>query len=106
VAHSDLLNLLGSVNMSILILGNDLRIRRFTPSAEKLLNLIPTDVGRPFGDVKPNFDLPQMEALITEAIDAIAVKELEVQDRQGRWLSMRIRPYRSAENKLDGAVIT
>ncbi len=106
VAHNDMLNLLASVNIPILMLGNDLRVRRFTPLAEKLLNLIPSDVGRPIGDIKPNFDLPEMEALITESIDAVTVKEQEVQDRQGHWYSMRIRPYRTSENKLDGAVIT
>ena len=106
VAHNDMLNLLGSVNIAILMLGNDLHIRRFTPQAEKMLNLIATDVGRPMSDIKPNFDLPEMESLITEAIDTVTVKEQQVQDRQGRWFAMRIRPYRTAENKLDGAVVT
>ncbi len=105
VAHNDMLNLLASVNIPILILGNDLRIRRFTPQAERLLNLIPTDVGRPIGDIKPNFTLANLEELITESIDAVTIKEQEVQDRQGRWYAMRIRPYRTTENKLDGAVI-
>lgn len=106
VANNDLLNLLGSVNIPILMLGNDLRVRRFTPQAEKLLNLIPTDVGRPIGDIKPNFELPRLVELITEAIDGVTIKELEVQDHQKHWHAMRIRPYRTAENKLDGAVIT
>jgi two-component system CheB/CheR fusion protein len=106
VAHNDVLNLLGSVNIPILMLGNDLRIRRFTPLAEKLLNLIPTDVGRPLSDINPSFTLPHMEELITDAIDSVTVKEKEVKDSTGRWYSMRIRPYRTAENKLDGAVIT
>lgn len=106
VAHNDMLNLLASVSIPILMLGNDLRIRRFTPQAEKLLNLIPGDVGRPIGDIKPNFAFPEMEHLITESIDSVTMKEQEVQDRQGRWYSMRIRPYRTSENKLDGAVIT
>jgi len=106
VTHNDLLNLLGSVNIPILMLGNDLRVRRFTPQAEKLLNLIPTDVGRPFSDLKPNFAFSEMEEMITDAIDSVSVKEKEVQDRSGRWYSMRIRPYRTSENKLDGAVIS
>jgi two-component system, chemotaxis family, CheB/CheR fusion protein len=106
VANNDLINLLASVNIPMLMLGNDLRIRRFTPQAEKLLNLIPTDVGRPISDIKPNFSTPKMEELIVEAIDSVSIKERELQDLQGRWYSMRIRPYRTAENKLDGAVIT
>lgn len=106
VANNDLMNLLGSVNIPILMLGNDLRVRRFTSQAEKLLNLIPTDIGRPISDIKPNFVVPNVEALITEAIDGVTIKEQEIQDRQGRWYSMRIRPYRTVENKLDGAVVT
>ncbi|HEV2425482.1 MAG TPA: chemotaxis protein CheB [Terriglobia bacterium] len=105
VAHNDMLNLLASVSIPILMLGNDLRIRRFTPQAEKLLNLIPSDVGRPLSDIKRNFDLPGMDAMITDSIDSVTVKEREVQDRQGRWYTMRVRPYRTSENKLDGAVI-
>jgi len=105
-ANDDLVNLLASMNIPIVILGSDLRIRRFTSEAEPLLNLIPTDVGRPFSDIKPKFNLPGMEDLIAEAMGSVAAKEAEVQDTQGRWYSMRIRPYRTSKNKLDGAVIT
>jgi two-component system, chemotaxis family, CheB/CheR fusion protein len=104
-ANNDLLNLLASVNIPILMLGSDLRIRRFTPQAQRLLNLIPTDLGRPITDIKPNFNLPQLEELITEAIDTITIKEQEVQGNNSHWYSMQIRPYRTTENKLDGAVI-
>ncbi|MGH9328183.1 MAG: chemotaxis protein CheB [Terriglobia bacterium] len=106
VANNDLLNLLGSVNVPILMLGNDLRVRRFTSQAERLLNLIPTDVGRPINDIKANFTVPDLEELITEAIDSVSIKEREVEDREGFWYTMRIRPYRTAENRLEGAVIT
>ena len=106
IAHSDMLNLLASVNIPVLMLGNDLRVRSFTPPAEKLLNLIHTDVGRPISEIKPNFTLPRMEELIIEAVDAVTVQEVEVQDNQNRWYSMRIRPYRTSENKLDGVVVT
>ena len=106
VANNDLLNLLVSVNIPMLMLGNDLRIRHFTPPAEKLLNLIPTDVGRPISDIKPNLDITDWEQSVSEAIDTVTVKEREAQDSQGRWYSMRIRPYKTSENKIDGAVIT
>ena len=100
------LNLLGSVQMAIVMLGPDLRIRRFTPVAEKLLNLIPADVGRPISDIKLNIDdLPDLEPLLAEVIDTVSVKELEVRDQQGRWYSLRLRPYRTLENKIDGAVM-
>ena len=56
------MNLLGSVQIAIVIVASDLRIRRFTPMAERMLNLIPSDVGRPIGHIKPNIDCPDLEA--------------------------------------------
>jgi two-component system, chemotaxis family, CheB/CheR fusion protein len=103
--NSDLVNLLSSVQMPILMLDGQLRIRRFTPAAEKLLNLIPTDVGRPIGDLKLNLDCPDLERLITEVIDTISVREVETRDGAGRWRSLRIHPYKTLENKIDGAVV-
>ena len=103
--NNDLVNLLSSVQTTIVMLGHDLRIRRFTPMAEKMLNLIPTDVGRPISDIKLNLAIPDLEALLVEAIDTVNIKEREVQDRKGRWYSLRIRPYKTLENKIDGAVM-
>jgi two-component system CheB/CheR fusion protein len=105
VLNDDLNNLLGSVNIPILMLGSDLRIRRFTPQAERVLNLIATDVGRPISDIKFKINLPDLEELIAEVISTISVKEREVQDKQGRWYSMHIRPYKTLDNKIDGAVV-
>ena len=104
-SNNDLINLLASVQMAIVMVGADLRIRRFTPAAEKLLNLIPTDLGRPVGDIKLNIEVPEFEALLTEVIDSMAAHEREVQDRRGRWFSLRVRPYRTLENRIDGAVV-
>ncbi len=103
--NNDLLNLLSSVNIPILILTNDLRIRRFTPTAQRLLNLIPTDVGRPLSDIRSTIDVPNLESLFIEVIDTLSVKELETQDQQGRWYNLRIRPYRTTENHIDGVVM-
>jgi two-component system CheB/CheR fusion protein len=103
--NSDLANVLGSVRIPILILDNQLRIRRFTPAAEKLLKLIQTDVGRPIGDLKINLDYSDLESLITEVIDTGNVKEREAQDGDGRWYSLRVRPYKTHDNKIDGAVV-
>jgi Methylase of chemotaxis methyl-accepting proteins len=103
--NSDLNNLLSGINIPIVILGNDLRIRRITAMAGKVLNLIPTDVGRPLSDIKPNINLPQLEQLILEVINTLAIKEQEVQDRWGRWYSLCIRPYRTLDNKIDGVVL-
>jgi two-component system CheB/CheR fusion protein len=104
-ANNDMLNLLASVKIPVLMLGNDLRIRRFTAAAEKMLNLIPTDVGRPITDIKPNIQLPPLEQLVVEVIDGMTPKEVEAQDGEGRWISVQIRPYKTAENKIDGVVL-
>jgi len=103
--NSDLLNLLGSVQIAIVIVGADMRIRRFTPMAERVLNLIQTDVDRSIGHINPNLEGANLEQMIAECIESISLIEREVQDKQGRWYSLRIRPYRSLENKIDGAVL-
>jgi len=104
-SNNDLMNLLASVQMAIVMLGSDLRIRRFTPMAEKMLNLIPTDVGRPLTDIKLNVDVPDLETILANVLESIQPFQREVQDRTGRWYSLRVRPYRTTENRIEGAVI-
>jgi two-component system CheB/CheR fusion protein len=102
---NDLLNLLSNVNMPILILGNDLRIRRFTPVAEKALNLIPSDVGRPIRDINLRIAVSNLEKVLSEVTENLTPKVLEVSDPDGRTYSLRIRPYRTDENRIDGVVM-
>jgi two-component system CheB/CheR fusion protein len=104
--NSDLVNLLSSVQIAIVIVARDLRIRRFTPMAERVLNLIPTDIGRPISHLKPNIDCPDLEEFITNVIDTVTPREREVRDSQGNWLSLRVRPYKNVDNRIDGAVLT
>jgi two-component system CheB/CheR fusion protein len=87
------------------MVGSDLRIRRFTPAAERLLNLIPGDVGRPIGNIRPRFDCPELESLIAESVDQVSATERDVRDNTGQWYSLRIRPYKNQENQIDGAVL-
>jgi two-component system CheB/CheR fusion protein len=103
--NSDLVNLLGCVEIAIVIVGSDLSIRRFTPMAEKVLNLIPTDIGRPISQIKPNIECPGLEKMITRVIDTVTIQDLNVRDGDGNWYSLRIRPYKNVENKIDGAVL-
>src|SRR5712671_2856483 len=103
--NDDLSNLFGSVNLPIIMLGRDLRIRRFTPQAQKVLSLIATDVGRPVSNFQRNINVPDLEELIIEVIDSVSVREREVQDRDGHWFLMQVRPYKSLDNKIDGAVV-
>jgi two-component system CheB/CheR fusion protein len=99
------MNVLSSVQIAILIVSSDFRIRRFTPMAERIMNLIASDVGRPIGHIKPNLDAPDLEVWIREAIDTVVSVERNVQDRQGNWYSLRIRPYKGVDNRIDGAVL-
>ncbi len=103
--NDDLVNLLGSVQMPIIMLGSDLRVRRFTPAAEKLLNLVPADVGRPLADLRLNLDtLTDLEPLLAEVLDTVRVQDREVRDKDGRWYSLRLCPYKTRDNKIDGVV--
>lgn len=104
--NNDLSNVFTSTNIPIIIVGNDLHIKSFTPMARKVMNLIPTDVDRPINDIKLNVDIANLEALILGVIEDMTLKELEVHDKEERWYSVRIRPYRTLDNKIDGAVIT
>jgi two-component system, chemotaxis family, CheB/CheR fusion protein len=103
--NNDLNNLFGSLQMAIVMVWQDLRIRRFTPMAEKLFNLIATDIGRPIGDIKLNLTVQDLPKLLAEVIDQVTARDLEVQDQAGRWYQLRIRPYRTLDNRIDGAVI-
>jgi two-component system CheB/CheR fusion protein len=104
-ANSDLQNLLGSVQIAIVMISNDLCIRTFTPKAEEVLNLIATDVGRPISQIRPNINCPDLEERIRRVIDAVEAEEKDVRDAEGRWFSMRIRPYKDVHNRIDGAVL-
>jgi two-component system CheB/CheR fusion protein len=103
--NSDLSNLLSSVNIPIVMVGNDFRIRRFTPMAEKVMNLIPSDIGRPITDIKPNVKTPDLKQSIQRVIDSLEIQEFRVEDNDGRWYSMKVRPYRTLDNKIDGVVM-
>jgi len=103
--NNDLHNLLASVNIPIVILGGDLKIRRFTAMAEKMFKLIPGDIGRPITDIAMTVDIPAMDKQIVEVFETLMPKDIEVQDKEGHWWSVRIRPYKTTDHKIDGAVI-
>jgi two-component system CheB/CheR fusion protein len=102
----DLLNLFASVDFSVVMLDRELRIRRFTPKAQAVLSLIPGDLGRPITDLKCSLDLPDLHASIVRVLDSLNVEEREIQDRAGHWYGLRIRPYRTADNRINGVVLT
>ena len=103
-AIDDLNNFLTGSNVAILMVDPDARIRRFTTLAEKLLNIIPSDVGRRIGDLKPSIDVPDFESVVREVMDSMVTREREVQDQSGNWYLMRVKPYRTLDNRIVGAV--
>ena len=104
-ATNDLTNLLTSTDIPMVMVGADLRVRRLTPAAQKVLNLLPTDVGRPIAHIRPAVEIPALEGLIASVIERVQVWRTEVQDRDGRAWQLRIHPYRTSNHRVDGAVI-
>ena len=105
-ANNDLLNLLGHVDIPVVMVSNDLRIRRFTPPAQKLLNLLPGDIGRRLGEIRPNLDVEDLESLANEAIRRAAAQERQVRTKEGGWQVLHVRPYKTWDNRIEGAVIS
>src|SRR5262249_51549977 len=97
---------LSSIQMPIVMVDNNLTIRRTTPIARETFNITDTDVGRRMTELKPNIDIPDIEKLFHEVIDTLSLRERVVRDNRGRQNSLLIRPSRRADNKIDGAVLT
>ncbi|MBC7539549.1 MAG: PAS domain-containing protein, partial [Bacteriovorax sp.] len=100
----DLSNILNSVATPIIIIGGDYIIRRFTPAAQELFNVIPGDLGRSFTNIKHNLKVENLETLISESINKNSSIEKDVQDIKDHWYSLKIRPYTTPDNRIDGVV--
>ncbi len=105
-ANDDLVNVLASVDIAIIIVDTERRVRRFTPKARAVLRLIPGDLGRPVEDLQPRVPVPGLDVAIARVIDTLEIHESEVRDPDGATLRMQIRPYRTAEHQIAGAVIS
>jgi len=105
ILGNDLSNLLVGVQIPVLVLDRRLHIRRFTPLAGKLLNLIESDMGRPFHDLASTLSLRDWDACFLEVLDHARTVEREVKDRHGYWFSLRLHPYRTRDNKIDGVIL-
>lgn len=105
-ANNDQLNLMTNVNLPVVMVGNDLRIRRFTPPAERLLNLLPGDLGRRLGEIRPNIEPDDLEELARTTIEGGMFQEREVRVKDGPWYLLRVRPYKTWEEKVEGAVLS
>ena len=104
-ANDDMANLLASLDIGTIFLDLHLCIQRFTPSATNVFNLIQTDIGRPLTDIASKLIDAHVLTAVKEVMDNLIPIEKEVQTRQGRSFLMRIKPYRTAEHAIEGAVI-
>jgi two-component system CheB/CheR fusion protein len=106
-ASNDMNNLMSSTGIGTVFVDHQLRIMRFTPAATRIINLIPSDVGRPVAHTVSN--LVGYNGLVADAkgvLDTLVPKEVDVQTTEGAWYRMRIQPYRTLDNVIEGAVIT
>lgn len=104
-SNDDLTNLLSSVGTPIIMLGTDLCIRRFTPAATKVLNLVHTDAGRSIDRLKLPLNVPDLKELLIEVIATALPQERDVSDDQGHAYLMRAHPYRTADHRIDGVTL-
>jgi two-component system CheB/CheR fusion protein len=104
-ANDDMNNLLASTQIGTVFIDNDLKVKRFTPAATDLINLLPSDLGRPVSHIASNLSYDRIVEDIEETLRTLNPKEVEVETKDGQCYSMRIRPYRTSENVIDGVVI-
>jgi two-component system CheB/CheR fusion protein len=105
-ASSDMKNLLDSTDIATLFLDRELRVRRFTPQATKIIKLIPADLGRPITDLVSDLKCLSLADDVRNVLRTLAAKEKAVATRDGRWFNMHILPYRTLDDRIDGVVIT
>ena len=104
--NNDMNNLLAGTGIGTIFVDHELRIQRFTPAVTQVINLIPSDIGRPVGHIVSKLvDYSGMVEDVQSVLNSLTPKEVEVQTLGGAWYLMRIRPYRTLENVIEGAVV-
>ncbi len=104
-ANNDMKNLLDSAGIATVFLGNDLTIKRFTPRITRVINLMTVDLGRPITDISVNLRYEDLTRDISRVLETLETLETQVQTHGGQWYLMRISPYRTADNFIDGVVV-
>jgi two-component system, chemotaxis family, CheB/CheR fusion protein len=102
---NDLINLLNSTTIPMIMLGEDLHIRRYTPEAARVFGFNEHDVGKPLAELRLKFDMPNLEPWMIEVMRDVSIRNEHVQGQDGRDYNLRITPYRTLENKIDGVVL-
>jgi two-component system CheB/CheR fusion protein len=105
-ANDDMTNLLNSTDIATIFLDDALRIKRFTTQATRVMALIPSDVGRPLSDLTSNLDYATLLDDAQEVLRTLVAHEQEVRTKNAAWYLVRILPYRTSENVIEGLVIT
>ena len=106
LAQSDMQNLLNSTDIATLFLDNDLNVRRFTDQIVRVVHLRDTDVGRPLSELATTLVYPELYADVKETLRTLAFSEKQIATTDGHWYSVRIMPYRTLANVIQGVVIT
>jgi two-component system CheB/CheR fusion protein len=106
LVNSDMKNLLNSTDIATIFLDNVLRIRRFTTQAGQVYKLIASDVQRPLSDIASDLVYPELEQDAGEVLRTLVFSEKQIPTRNGRWFTVRIMPYRTVDNVIDGLVLT
>ena len=105
-SNNDMKNLLDGIEIATVFLDDNLCVKRFTPQAVRIFNLIPSDIGRPLADLVTKLKYNQVIEDARETLETLAPKQTQVEDRDGRWYQVRVLPYRTSENVIDGVVST
>ncbi|MBF0513718.1 MAG: PAS domain-containing protein [Desulfovibrionaceae bacterium] len=105
-SNNDLKNLLNSTDIATLFLDDALNVRRFTPQTAKIIKLIAGDVGRPITDITTELDYPEMVSDAQKVLRTLVFSEKPIATHGGRWFLVRIMPYRTIDNRIDGLVVT
>ena len=105
-ASNDMKNLLDSTDIATLFLDKELNVRRFTPQTTKIIKLIAGDAGRPITDLASELCYPELSDDAREVLRKLAAVEKPIGTRDGRWFTVRIMPYRTQDDRIDGVVIT
>jgi chemotaxis protein methyltransferase CheR/two-component system CheB/CheR fusion protein len=104
--NNDMTNLLNSMEIATIFLDNSLCIRRFTTHSTQLFKLIPSDVGRPLSDIVTDLNYPQLMQDVEQVLNTLVFQDKQVTTQDGRWFKVRIMPYRTQDNMIDGVAMT